>query len=168
MTKISIPDVREIAAYGLGGLLLFSGFAIANLFSRKKIGDSLCVQTKTLHRDETLRALLFEVQNETKDQVEFMRCLATIDRITTCYNHLLTKPAQVDLNTRKSSTADFDLIQEAHFARIFNGYSEHHPGKNGADRVVDFQQLLERVAKHVHIYVTNIYLLTENIPQNPV
>jgi len=161
--KVSSVDVRQIVAYALGGFVLFGGYALGDVFTRKKIGEPLIIETKAVQEDELLRGLLSELQREccTPDKIGVIRLIACVDHIVEKRSFLDTNPSEVDPNMRIRAVELLTNMKQTHIPRLRDTY-----GNTNKAKLQDLNALLDKIYERAREHVNNIYTLTTNYPQN--
>lgn len=162
MLKVSKPDAREVLAYALGGFLLFGGYAMGNLYTRKKIGEPLLIATRAMQQDEVLYVHFSELQRESTDRVGIIRLTKVAEQILVHRYTLVpedTKNIKKIKQIRDETFMYYESIKTEHLTRLFNLYKLEHP--KDVNKQKDFEALLTNILTRIHEHVNNIYVLTE-------
>jgi hypothetical protein len=159
-----MQDVREVIALALGGCVLFSGFAIGNLYVRKKVGTPDFVHaTKALKFDPTLCGMLAEVEIEikTKDSIGFLRLVNAVDRIVDTRAKLSQQSihdAPVNKNhLQQMALNDQILIRKQYIPRLIDIYKQK---TDNPQDCVDFEDLLKGIQDQIQSFIEHIWTLT--------
>ena len=81
---MAYKDIRDIASFGVGGLLAASLYQAINIVWTRRMGMRLTsIPTDALHQDAILNNLFVELENSVKeyDPIAFVRAIDAADRL---------------------------------------------------------------------------------------
>ena len=166
--KLAWDDAAKILLYAIGGFSIFGAGALAFKIQEKTIGRQLIVPTENVHKLESLRCLLTDLQHLVYEQhsVVYLRILFQMDALVT--RHFLVKQSPKCLDAAFSCQTEqmYETLVDIHIKRLFEEFSMK-PNQKQED-IAKLNVLLKNISQTMYECVVSTISMASAYVQIPI